>query len=107
MLLAVTCLGEDHRSSTIVIADERAVKAKVIVQILKSREAHALVEGEAIALWFLGDDVDDPSDGRRAKECRSSTTYDFDTLDHIGWDLLQAIDTSQSTHDGAAVNKDL
>ena len=107
MLLAVACLGKDHRSSTVVIADKRAIEAEVIVQILEAREAHALVEGEAIALWLLGDDVDDPSDGRRTEEGRASTTYDFDTLDHIGWDLLQSIDTSQCAHDWTAVDEDL
>ena len=60
-----------------------------------------------VAQGLLRDDVDRPGDGRRAEEGRAATAHHLYPLNHVGGDLLQAINAREGAEDGARVDQDL
>ena len=66
-----------------------------------------MAKGGRVADRLLGDDVDGATDGRGTEEGRASTTDHLHTVDHIGRNLLQAIDTREGGEDGTGIDQDL
>ena len=60
-----------------------------------------------VAQRLFRDDVDCPGDGRRAEEGRAASAHHLYPLNHVGGDLLQAINAREGAEDGARVDQDL
>ena len=60
-----------------------------------------------VAQGLFRDDVDCPGDGRRAEEGRAASAHHLYPLNHVGGDLLQAINAREGAEDGARVDQDL
>ena len=55
----------------------------------------------------FGDDIDGAANGGAPKKGGTTTTHHFDTLNHVGWNLLKTIDARQSGENGTGVHQNL
>ena len=88
------------------IGKDRGVKRRTLLPTARAVVVERVIAHLArVANRLAGDDINNPSYGRRAKQRRAATPHHLHPLDHVGGNLLQAVNGSQRTHRGTGVNQ--
>ena len=104
----VAALAEDAKPRPAALGDERSIEHRIVViGIAAADRSERMRHLRRIARRLLRNDVDRAADGRRPEQRRTAAAQHFDTLDHVGRDLLQAVYARQGREYRVRIDQDL
>ena len=97
----------EGQSATIVMSHDGCVGPHHLLPGAAADLREGVAHLKGVGFGVFGDDIDGSSHGIGTEESRASTPHHLDTFNHGSRHLLKAINPSERTHHGTAVDQNL